>query len=172
MIIVMKSKSANTRPPAPTTNALPIGPAEPSPDEGQSITRQPTVRMGIELAVPVGNTPGLLKKVLGVVSAGQANILAYCTLFDRDRFAILLVADAAWDAKTALADAGFACTAHAVVLVSIEDRTGATETLFNQLSGAQIAVRYGYVAALTPPVLCAVFSTDDDRRAIRVLTAS
>jgi hypothetical protein len=128
--------------------------------------------MGIELAVPAGNNPGVLAQVLRAVAGRKVNILAYCTSFDLDRFTILLVTDAALAAKTALADAGLSCTAHSVVLVSAEDRAGTPATLFNQLLKAGIDIWYAYVASLKPPVLCAVFRTVDDQRALRVLAAN
>ena len=140
-------------------------------DPAAGVTR-PTARMGIELAVPAGNNPGVLAQVLRAVAGRKVNILAYCTAFDLDRFTILLVTDAALAAKTALAEAGFACTAHSVVLVSAEDRAGTPAALFNQLSDARIDIRYAYVASLKPPGLCAVFSTVDDQRALRVLAAA
>jgi len=128
--------------------------------------------MGIELAVPAGNNPGVLAQVLRAVAGRKVNILAYCTAFDLDRFTILLVTDAALAAKTALAEAGFACTSRSVVLVSAEDRAGTPAALFNQLSDARIDIRHAYVAALKPPGLCAVFSTVDDQQALRVLAAT
>jgi hypothetical protein len=170
--LVMKNKFARTRTPAPPTNASRIGPDDLSLDAGRMINRLPAARMGIELTVPVGNTPGLLAKVLGVVTASQVNMMAYCTLFDLDRFAILLVTDAAWMAKTALADAGFACVAHSVVLVNTEHRADIQAALLHQLRDAQIEIRYAYSAALNPPAVCTVFSTVDDPRALQVLAAA
>jgi hypothetical protein len=140
-------------------------------ESAAGVTRQ-TVRMGIELTVPAGNNPGLLAQVLRAVAGRKVNILAYCTAFDLDCFTILLVTDAVLAAKAALAEAGFSCTAHSVVLVNAENRVGAAATLFNQLSDARIDVRYGYVAALKPPGLCAVFSTFDNQRALRVLAGT
>ena len=133
---------------------------------------RPTVRMGIELAVPAGNNPGVLAQVLRAVAGSKVNILAYCTSFDLDRFTILLVTDAALAAKTALADAGLNCTAHSVVLVSAEDRAGTVAALFNHLLEAGIDIWYAYAAALKPAELCAIFKTVDDRRALRVLAAT
>jgi len=140
-------------------------------DSAAGVTR-PTVRMGIELAVLAGNNPGVLAQVLRAVAGRKVNILAYCTAFDLNCFTILLVTDAALAAKTALAEAGFACIAHSVVLVSAEDRADTPAALLNQLSDARIDIRYAYVAALKPPGLCAVFSTVDDQRALRVLGAT
>jgi hypothetical protein len=128
--------------------------------------------MAIELAVPAGDNPGVLAQVLRAAASCKVNILAYCTSFDLDRFTIRLVTDAAWTAKTALAEAGLNCTAHSVVLVSAEDRAGIPAALFNQLSDARIDIRYAYVASLKPAGLCAVFSTVDDQRALRVLAAT
>lgn len=136
------------------------------------LTCWPTARMGIELAIPAGNTPGVLAQVLRAVAGRKVNILAYCTAFDLDHFTILLVTDAPWVAKTALADAGLNCTAHSVVLVSAEDRAGTPAALFHGLRDAGIDIRYAYVAALKPPGLCAVFSTVDDQRALHVLAAT
>ena len=135
------------------------------------VTR-PTARMGIELAVPAGNNPGVLAQVLRAVAGRKVNILAYCTSFDLDRFTILLVTDAALAAKTALADAGLTCTAHSVVLVNTEDRAGIVAALFNQLRKAGIDICYAYVAAFKPAELCAIFKTVDDQRALRVLAAT
>ena len=135
------------------------------------VTR-PTVRMGIELAVPAGSNPGVLAQVLRAVAGRKVNILAYCTSFDLDHFTILLVTDAARTAKTALADAGLNCTSHSVVLVSAEDHAGTPAALFNQLLKAGIDIWYAYVAALKPPALCAIFKTVDDERALRVLAAT
>lgn len=132
----------------------------------------PTTRMGIELIVPAGNNPGTLPHVLRVVAAHKLKLLAYCTAFDRDGFTILLVTDTPLAAKTALAKAGFACTAQSVVLVSAEDRAGTTVALFNQLNAARIDIRHAYVASLPRSFLCAVFQTDDDPRALRVLAAT
>lgn len=67
---------------------------------------------------------------------------------------------------------GLNCTARSVVLVSAEDRAGTPAALLNQLSDARIDIRYSYVASLKPPGLCAVFSTVDDQRALRVLAAT
>jgi hypothetical protein len=145
-----------------------------TPDAVESaaeVTRQ-TVRMGIELAVPAGDNPGVLAQVLRAMAGCKVNILAYCTAFDLDRFTILLVTDAVLAAKTALAEAGFACTAHSVVLVSAENHAGTPVALLNQLSDARIEIRYAYVASLKPPGLCAVFSTFDNQRALRVLAGT
>jgi hypothetical protein len=114
----------------------------------------------------------VLAQVLRAVAGHKVNILAYCTAFDLDRFTILLVTDDALAAKTALADAGFTCTAQSVVLVSVDYRAGTVSDLFNQLSAAWIDIRYAYVASLKPPGLCAVFSTGNDQRALHVLAAT
>ena len=191
----MKSKSASARSPAPTTDLIPAaGTFKPACDahdaevlltcrprprvvtldglESAAGVTRPTVRMGIEFAIPAGNNPGVLAQVLRAVAGRKVNILAYCTSFDLDCFTILLVTDAALITKTALADAGLNCTTHSVVLVSAEDRAGTPAALFNQLRKAGIDIWYAYVAALKPAELCAVFKTVDDQRALRVLAAS
>jgi len=80
--------------------------------------------MGIELAIPAGNDPGVLAQVLRAVADRKVNIPSYCTPFDLDHFTILLVTDAAVATKSALADAGLSCTARSVVQVSDEDHQG------------------------------------------------
>jgi hypothetical protein len=128
--------------------------------------------MGIELAIPAGDNPGVLAQVLRAVADSKVNVLAYCTSFDQDHFTILLVTDAALAAKTALANAGLNCTAHSVVLVSANHRAGTPAALLNQLLKAGIDIWYAYVASLKPPGLCVVFRTVDDQRALRVLAAT
>ncbi len=131
----------------------------------------PTVRLGIELAIPVGKNPGLLAQVLDTM-AGKATIWAYCTSFEEGGFTIFLVTDDAVTARTALIKAGLSCSANSVVLVRAEGRGGTPAALFEELRAAGIGIWYAYVATLQPGQLCAIFKTDDDRAAIRVLAAT
>jgi hypothetical protein len=141
-------------------------------ESAAGVTR-PRARMGIELAIPTGNNPGVLAQVLHAVAGRKVNILAYCTSFDQDGFTLLLVTDDALAAKAALATAGLRCTAHSVVLVRAEDRAGTTPAiLLNHLCKAGIDIWYVYVAALKPAELFTIFKTVDDRRALHVLAAA
>lgn len=145
--------------------------AGPAPPVTTRVAVRPTIRLAIELVVPVGNDPGPLAQVLRAVASRRVTLLASCTAFEVERFAILLVTESPLAAKTALAQAGLSCSAQSVVLVRAPDRAGTAAALSRQLRAAGIAIWHEYAAVLHPPELCAVFSTGDDRRALRVLAA-
>jgi hypothetical protein len=128
-------------------------------------------RKEVELAVRVGNKPGVLGEVLAAVAARHVNVLAYCTYSDRDELVLLLVADNALAAKDALQAAGYSCKANSVVLVGASDEVGAAARIGAHLGWAGIEILYSYASSTGGDQFCAVFKTTDDERALMTLEA-
>jgi hypothetical protein len=84
---------------------------------------------------------------------------------------MLLVTEDPPRAKQALEDAGFDCTANPVVVVGLENRIGAIDQLGLHLQDAGINVLRSYASYARHQEVCAVFKTQDDARAIKVLQA-
>lgn len=123
----------------------------------------------VELAVRVGNEPGILGKVLAAVASRDVNVLAYCTYAERDDLVILLVTDNALVAKDELNRAGFACKANSVVLVGASDEVGSAAIIGAHLGMAGVQILYSYASSSGSDQFVAVFKTTDDDRAIHAL---
>ena len=132
----------------------------------------PKARKEVELAVRVGNKPGALGEVLGIVASRGINVLAYCSYSDREDAIILLVTEDALSAKLALEAAGFKCKANSVVVVGAPDQVGAAAQLGAHLGWAGIDILYSYASSAGSEQFFAVFKTMNDEQAIRVLEAS
>jgi hypothetical protein len=132
----------------------------------------PRARKEVELAIRLGNEPGALGKVLSTVAARDINVLAYCSYTDRDDSVVLLVTDDAFEAKRALAAAGFACRANSVVVVGATDQVGGAAFLGARLGFAGIDILYSYASSSGSSEFVAVFKTSNDQRAISVLDKS
>ena len=122
-----------------------------------------------ELTIPIENTLGAEELVLSTVTEQGANVRALCSYNDRDRTMLFLVAEDSPRAKRALEDAGFDCSANPVVVVGLENRIGAIDQLGLHLHDAGINVLHSYASYAKHDEAFAVFKTQDDARAIKIL---
>jgi len=123
----------------------------------------------IELAVRIGNRPGELAKLWSAISQVGLNILAYCAYSDRSEGVVLFVTEDAPTTRRALETAGYDCKENPVVLVSAVDHVGAVAALGACLGAAGINILYSYASSSGTNRFHAVFKTDDDTAAIRLL---
>jgi hypothetical protein len=126
-------------------------------------------RKHIELAVRVGNKPGILGDLFSTISSAGINILAYCSYSDRDEGVVLLVTEDPIRAKDVIEVAGYNCRANSVVIVGAQDQVGAAAQLGAHLGRAGINILYSYASSSGSGQFCAVFKTMDDERAIEAL---
>jgi hypothetical protein len=124
-----------------------------------------------ELSISVEGIPGAEESILSTVTEQGTGVRALCSYNDHDRMVMLLVTENPRRAKQALEDAGFDCTANLVVVVGLENRIGAIDQLGLHLQDAGINVLRSYVSYARRQEVCAVFKTQDDARAIKVLQA-
>lgn len=124
-----------------------------------------------ELSVYTRGIPGAEESILSTVTEQGTNVRALCSYNDRDRTVMLLVTEDTPRAKQALEDAGFDCTTNPVVVVGLENRIGAIDRLGLHLQDAGINVLRSYASYASRQEVCAVFKTQDDARAVKVLQA-
>jgi len=133
--------------------------------------RAASVLQDTELSIRMNDVPGAEESVLSTVTKQGANVRALCSYNDRNRMVMLLVTEDSPLAKQALEDAGFDCTSNPVVVVGLENRIGAIDRLGLHLQDAGINVLRSYASYANPQEVCAVFKTQDDARAVKVLQA-
>jgi hypothetical protein len=128
-----------------------------------------TPRKESELAVRIGNHPGELARLLSAVSNAGVNILAYCAYSERNQSVVLLVTGNSPLAQQALESRGYVCQRNRVVLAGAVDRVGAAAAMGSCLGAAGINILYSYASSGGAKEFYAVFKTDNDDDAIRVL---
>lgn len=124
-----------------------------------------------ELSIYLRGSPGAEESILSTVTEQGGNVRALCSYNDRDRKVMLLVTKDPPRAKQALEDAGFYCTTAPVIVVGLENRIGAIDRLGLHLRDAGINVLRSYASYANHQEVCAVFKTQDDARAVKVLQA-
>jgi hypothetical protein len=128
-------------------------------------------RCETELKVRIGHRPGDLARLLSSISARRINVLAYCAYSERDEGVVLLVTEDPGRTQQALADAGYPCRLNSVILVHARDKVGAAAALGAHLGRAGINILYSYASSTGDAAFHAVFKTDNDEAALRVLDA-
>ncbi len=126
-------------------------------------------RQELELTVRIGNQPGELAKLFAAIAEAGINILAYCAYSERNQGVVLLVTENIHVARQALESAGYSYKITPVVLVSNADHVGAVAAVGEHLGSAGINILYSYASSAGADRFYAVFKTDDNDSAIRVI---
>ena len=121
--------------------------------------------LGTDLSVALQeNRPGMLARAAEAIASGGLNLEGFAEV---DGTLHLLTADPR-SARIALEAAGLAvCGEREVVVVRIEDRSGAAAEVFGRLASAGVNVRYTYVASGHRVVIAA----DEPGKALEVVQA-
>ncbi len=121
--------------------------------------------LGRDLSVALDeNRPGMLARAAEAIASGGLNLEGFAEVAGTLH---LLTADAR-QARHALEAAGLAPSGECeVVVVRIEDRSGAAAEVFSRLAAAGVNVRYTYVASGHRVVIAA----DEPEKALQVLQA-
>lgn len=122
-------------------------------------------QLGTDLSVELQqNRPGMLARAAEAIASGGLNLEGFAEV---DGTLHVLTADAR-SARLALQAAGLGVSAECdVLVVRIEDRSGAAAEVFSRLASAGINVRYTYVASGHRIVI----SADEPARALQALQA-
>jgi hypothetical protein len=120
-------------------------------------------RLGTDLSIELlANRPGMLARAAEAIASGGLNLEGFAEVDGRLH---VLTADAR-QARLALQAAGLGVSAECdVLVVRIEDRSGAAAEVFSRLAAAGVNVRYTYVASGHRIVIAA----DEPRRALEAL---
>jgi hypothetical protein len=122
-------------------------------------------KLGTDLSVElVANRPGMLARAAEAIASGGLNLEGFAEVDGRLH---VLTSDAR-SARHALEAAGLQVSAERdVVVVRIEDRSGAAAEVFGKLARAGVNVRHTYVASGHRVVIAA----DEPRKALDALQA-
>lgn len=122
-------------------------------------------RIGTDLSVDLqDNRPGMLARAAEAIASGGLNLEGFAEVGGTLH---VLTADAR-QARHALAAAGLGVSdEREVLVVRVEDRSGAAAEVFGRLAGAGVNVRYTYVASGHRIVIAA----DEPAAALAALSA-
>jgi hypothetical protein len=120
-------------------------------------------RLGTDLSIELlANRPGMLARAAEAIASGGLNLEGFAEV---DGTLHVLTADPR-SARHALEAAGLEVSAERdVVVVRIEDRSGAAAEVFGKLASAGVNVRHTYVASGHRVVIAA----DEPRKALEAL---
>ena len=97
-----------------------------------------------QLSVTMENVPGQLERICRVLAQTKVNIRGLSVADATDLSTIrLLVSDPA-AAQKALREAGLACSAQEVLVLKLDDRPGALESVAARLGAARVNIQYIY----------------------------
>jgi hypothetical protein len=97
-----------------------------------------------QLSVTMENVPGQLERLCRVLAQAKVNIRGLSVADATDLATIrLLVSDPA-AAQKALREAGLACSTQEVLVLELDDKPGALETVAARLGAARVNIQYIY----------------------------
>ena len=97
-----------------------------------------------QLSVTMENVPGQLERICRVLAQAKVNIRGLSVADATDLATIrLLVSDPA-AAQKALREAGLACSTQEVLVLELDDKPGALETVAARLGAARVNIQYIY----------------------------
>ena len=129
------------------------------------------MRLENQLSVFLENKPGTLASMCDQLATSDINILALSVGDTADYAVVRLVVDKPEEAVHLLGDAGAIVVENEVLLVELDNRIGALESLAHKLSQAGINIDYAYCAAAADqPRGVLVLRTADPEKAMQVLS--
>jgi len=126
------------------------------------------VRLGKEISITVVNKIGVLADMSKILASGGINIEGVAGYAAMDKTAkIMLVTEDSVRAVDALTKAGYKCQEKEVIIVDLENKTGALKTITAKLAAEDIDINQIYGTACTagcPAKI--VISTSDNEKAL------
>jgi len=129
------------------------------------------VRKREEIRVRVPNQATPLATALAAIGGAGAEVLASSSYWEGSDSVILAVPEHVDRLKSALHAAGLKFTAQSVVLLGPYQRAVAFDRAQEKLTRAGLTVFSGYTSWAEPDCSYIVLHTDDDDRAVKLLTA-
>ncbi len=124
-----------------------------------------------ELVVKLPNRIGLLADVGEVIREAGVNIVAIGAYRKEDRGEFMIVTSDNAAAATALERLNADVAEHTAVAVELSDEPGALESVARAIAEAGIDMRWAYASVASGAgTALAIFKTEDDARAVNVLT--
>ncbi len=121
------------------------------------------------LSFSMKDKPGLLSEITKRLSAAKVNISAICAYAWDDTAYFDMTTDSNAKAKKALKDLKVAFEEEDVVVVEMPNKVGELDKAAKTIAGAGINIGYMYATALSGKTAKCLFSTSDNRKALKLL---
>ncbi|HWR58375.1 MAG TPA: ACT domain-containing protein [Thermodesulfovibrionales bacterium] len=122
-----------------------------------------------QLSFEMPDRPGLLSEVTSAVSEAKVNITAICAYGMEGKAYFMLTTDSNAAAKKRLAKLGVTTKEEEVFAVEMANKAGELRNAAKALAGAGININYMYGTAAAGKTAVCVFSTSDDKKAIKAI---
>lgn len=122
-----------------------------------------------EFEIGCAHKSGELARILGTLSKGGVNVLAFCGHGHEDKATVLLVSKTPKKAAAVLKTAGIAYKTNPVVAVTGASGAGEGAALARKLAEAKLNVDYAYASTSGRGKSTAVFRIKDVERAVKAL---
>ena len=125
---------------------------------------------GEEIIVTVENRVGRLEEITGIISKEGINIRAIAAYVENNQAIFRIITSDNLKTKEILSQKGLKPEAKEVVIIELPDKVGELHTMAGKLKEANIDLEYIYGTTTTAEVATLIFSSNDNEKAIQILT--
>lgn len=122
-----------------------------------------------QLSFGMKDKPGLLAEVTAALNGAKVNISSICAYGMEGKAYFMLLTDSNAKAKKALAGLGVKIEEGDVFAVDIPNKPGEMQKIADRIADAGININYMYGTASAGKSSICIFSTSDDKKALKVI---
>lgn len=126
-------------------------------------------RKSKQLSLTMPNKVGLLLEISTAIASAKVNIYAICAYGMEGKAYFMLVTDNNAKAKKALGILGADVTENDVISVELFNKVGELQKVAKKIADAGVDINYMYGTAGSGKSSICVFSTADDKKAVKVI---
>ncbi|HET6515787.1 MAG TPA: ACT domain-containing protein [Thermodesulfovibrionales bacterium] len=123
-----------------------------------------------QLEFDMPDRPGLLSEVTTALAAAKVNISSICAYGMEGKAFFMLITDGNAKAKKALAKLGAKAEEEDVFAVEMPNKAGELQKVAKKIADAGININYVYGATATGKTATCIFSSSDNKKALKVLS--
>ena len=125
---------------------------------------------GEEIIIAVENKVGRLEEITGIISKEGINIRAIVAYVENKQAIFRIITSDNLKTKEILSQKGLKPETKEVVIAELPDKIGELHTMAGKLKEANIDLEYIYGTTTTAEVATLIFSSNDNEKAIQILT--
>ncbi len=122
-----------------------------------------------QLSLEMSDKPGRLAEVAAALAEAKVNISGICAYGMEGKAYFMLITDSNAKAKKALGKLGCKIREEDVFAVEMPNKVGELQKTARKIADAGINVNYIYGTALSSKSSVSIFSTDNDKKALRMI---
>ena len=122
-----------------------------------------------QLSFSMPNRVGLLSQISTAIAKAKVNIYAICAYGMEGKAYFMLITDSNAKAKKALGALGANVTEDDVISVELPNKAGELQKVAKKIADAGVDINYMYGTAGSGKTSLCVFSTADDKKAVKVI---